>query len=61
MGNVFENLPKLPKLIGRMVIIDYAALIAVIIYSIITGNLSIFAIGIIGIPIIYFLQRLGAG
>ena len=61
MSSVFEKLPRPPKLIGRMVIIDYATLIAVMIYSIITGNLSILAIGIIGIPIVYSLQRLGAG
>lgn len=60
-GNIFSRLPKPPKLLSRMIWIEYSTLAGVILYSIVTLNLPILAMGIIGIPIIYSLQKLGAG
>ncbi len=60
MSEVFDRLPKAPKLLSRMAWIEYATVGGVTVYSIITLNTAIFAIGVVGIAIVYALQRLGA-
>ncbi|MGC8562921.1 MAG: hypothetical protein ACP5NO_07000 [Thermoplasmata archaeon] len=60
MNDLFSKLPKPPKLLSRIIIIEYGTLAGVIVYSISIRNIAILAIGLIGIPIIYALQRLGA-
>ncbi len=60
MSDVFDRLPKPPKLLSRMAWLEYSTICAVIVYSLITFNAAILAIGVIGMLIIYSLQRLGA-
>lgn len=60
MSDVFDRLPKAPKLLSRMAWIEYATVGGVTVYSLISRNAAIFAIEVIGIAIVYALQRLGA-
>ncbi|SIM79405.1 hypothetical protein [Cuniculiplasma divulgatum] len=60
MSDVFDRLPKAPKLLSRMAWLEYSTVIAVIVYSLIIFNEAILAIGLVGILIVYSLQRLGA-
>ncbi len=61
MAPFFRRLPPPPPLIGRLLVVNYSACAIAIGYGVIFGFAPAVVIGILGLPVFWGMQRLGAG